>query len=121
MPYYRSGDGEQGRYELEGFWVDRDNALLVKRTARGRYHRTIESSGLVTFQEAAALIRRDGEPVSRMAIYNWAEQRKFRWERIQPRPGLEAVKVIRLSELRKFAERNGFECRPRSTQLLPAE
>ncbi|MBI2408229.1 MAG: hypothetical protein HYV19_08030 [Gemmatimonadetes bacterium] len=119
MAYYRSGDGKQGEYELEGYWMDRENALLVKETARGRYHRAVEAAGLVTFQEAATLIQRGGKPVSRMAIYNWAKEGKIRWEKVHPRPELEAVKVIRLSELRKFAERYGFECRPVPRGFFP--
>lgn len=119
MPYYRSGDGEQGEYELEGYWMDRNHAVLVKATSRGRYHRTVEAAGLVTFLEAARLLRRDGKAVSRVAIYNWAEEGKLRWHKIHPRPELEAVKVIRLSELRKFAERYGFECRPAPRSFFP--
>ena len=72
MSYYRSGDGEQGENELEGYWMGRDQAVLVKMTSRGRYARTVEPAGLVTFLEAARLICRDGRPVSRMAVYNWA-------------------------------------------------
>lgn len=119
MAYYRSGDGEPGEYELEGYWMSRGRAVLVKATSRGRYVRTVEAAGLVTFLEAARLLRRDGKPVSRVAIYNWAEEGKLRWEKIHPRPELEAVKVIRLSALRKFAERYGFECRPAPRSFFP--
>ena len=119
MPYYRSGDGEQGEYELEGYWMGRDRAVLVKTTSRGQYVRPVEPAGLVTFLEAARLLRRDGKPVSRVAIYNWAEEGKLRWQKIQPPPRREALKVIRLSELRKFAERYGFECRPAHRSFFP--
>lgn len=119
MAYYRSGDGKPGKYELEGYWMGRDRALLVRTTSRGQYKSTVEASGLVTFLEAARLIRRNGDPVSRVAIYNWAKEGKIRWQKIHPRPDLQAVFVIRLSELRKFAERYGFECRPAPRSFFP--
>ena len=79
----------------------------------------VPASGLVTFLRLLGCFGETGTPVSRVSIYNWAREGKIRWDRIKPRPDLEAVKVIRLSELRKFAERYGFECRPAPRSFFP--
>ena len=97
---------------LRGYWLMNKGAILVKIQANGIYRKTVPPAGLVTFIEAAALLRRNGQPVTRIAVYQWAKQRKIRYQMVRQRPGVRAVAAIRLSELRKFAERNGFECLP---------
>lgn len=99
---------------FSGYWLPDKSAILRKIRANGVYRKKVEPAGLVTFIEAATLIRRSGQPVTRIAIYQWAKARKIPSEMVRPRPGVRPVAVIRLSELRKFAERNGFECLPQS-------
>ena len=97
---------------LRGYWLLDKGAILVKTQANGIYRKTVQPAGLVTFIEAAALLRRNGQPVTRIAIYQWAKLGKIRYQMVRQRPGVRPVAAIRLSELRKFAERNGFECLP---------
>jgi hypothetical protein len=97
---------------LRGYWLPNKGAILVKTQANGIYRKTVEPAGFVTFIEAAALLRRNGHPVTRIAVYQWAKQGKIRYQMVRQRQGVRAVAAIRLSELRKFAERNGFECLP---------
>lgn len=97
---------------FSGYWLPNKGAILRKVRANGVYRKKVEPAGLVTFIEAATLIRRSGQPVTRIAIYQWAKAGKIRYQMVRPRPEVRPVAVIRLSELRKFAERNGFECLP---------
>ncbi len=112
MAYYYDPIHDSPPRELRGFWTPNKGAVLVKIVHGRERRRVVEPAGLVTFQEAAALIRRNGKPVSREAIYLWAKAGKFRVAHQPPKQGTRTVAVIRLSELRKFAERNGFECLP---------
>lgn len=105
---------------LRGYWLLNKGAILVKTQANGIYRKTVQPVGLVTFIEAAALLRRKGQPVTRIAVYQWAKVGKIRYQMVRQRPGVRPVAAIRLSELRKFAERNGFECLPISV-VPPSE
>jgi hypothetical protein len=97
---------------LRGYWLPNKGAILVKIQANGTYRKTVQPAGLVTFIEAAALLRRNGQPVTRIAVYQWAKQGKIRYQMVRQRPGVRPVAAIRLSKLREFAELNGFECLP---------
>lgn len=108
MDYVRTEDVDESG--LTGYWTPDKGVVLVKMRAGLRYSRKVTRHGLVTFIEAAALIQRRGRPVSRIAIYQWAKAGKIPFEKISPRPGREKINVVRLSVLRKFAERWGFEC-----------
>jgi hypothetical protein len=105
---------------LSGYWLPNKGAVLIKTRASGVYRRKVEPAGLVTFIEAAALLRRYGKPVTRVAVYQWAKAGKFRYSTVKQRPDVRPVAVIRLTELRRFAERNGFECLPLSS-VPPSE
>lgn len=105
--------GEE-RQDLSGYWLPDKGAILVKTRANGIYRKKVPPAGLVTFIEAAALLRRLGKPVTRIAVYQWAKLGKIRYQLVKQRPDVRPVAVIRLSVLRKFAEQNGFECLPQS-------
>ena len=102
----------ESKPELIGYWLPKGGAVLVKTRGSAKYRRDVPRNGLVTFIEAAALLRRRGKPVSRIAVYEWAKNGKLRYEHITPRPGVRQVALIRISTLRKFGERNGFELLP---------
>lgn len=115
MAYYYDPTHDDPGPKLFGFWTRNAGAVLVKKSAGRERRRNVEPSGLVTFIEAAALIRRKGKPVSRVAIYQWAKAGKFRFAHVQPRPDVRPVAVIRLSELRKFADKHELECLVRNS------
>src|SRR5687767_8406302 len=106
MSYERIEDYEPEYY---GYWLPNGGAVLVKTRAGLVYRKVVEPRGLVTFLEAAALLKRLGTPVSRIAVYQWAKNGKIPFERIRLKPDVRPVAMIRLSVLRKFGKQNDFE------------
>lgn len=93
MAYYRPDGIEAYRRADGGF------SLLVTR--RGRtYQRDVEPDDFVTQIEAAAIVR---PQVSRVAVFKWVKSGKLKDDQV------DGVSMIRLSRLRKFAAKHGYE------------
>lgn len=93
-----------------GRWLAFGMAEFVVIRFGARYTRQVPAHGLVTFAEAATLIRKNGRPVSRQTVYNLAAAGKLRFVNARLYPGSnKSVQVVKLSELRKFVERHGFD------------
>jgi hypothetical protein len=96
MGYYRSDS-------IESYSTD-DGGFVLLVTKRGRlYERRIEPHGFVTQIEAATILR---PRVSRVAVYQWIKSGKLKDDIV------DGVSMIRLSRLRKFAAKHGYEFAP---------
>jgi len=93
MAYYRPDGIEAYRKPDGGF------GLLV--TQRGRtYERVVGPDDFVTQIEAAAIVR---PRVSRVAVFKWVQSGKLKDDKV------DGVSMIRLSRLRKFAAKHGYD------------
>lgn len=124
MPYvpgYTPDPEEPPKPSLVGF-LTRDNGAVLYATRYGRrFKRDVAPNGLVSFAEAAALVHRqdpqsgEWKPVTRLAVYQWANAGKLTTRRARE-PGGSVIMHVRLSELREFAELRGFKFRRRATK-----
>lgn len=90
-------------------WKPNGGAEFIVVRFGARYSRAVPSHGVVTFTEASTLLRRGGRAVTRQTVYNLVAAGKLRAVQVRPYPGAEPIAAVRLSELRKFVERNGYD------------
>lgn len=121
MPYvdgYTPGPAPEPAPALVGLMHGDGGATMIATRNGRRYYKEVPPNGVVTFQEAAALLHRPnpstGElrPVTRVAVYQWAEAGKIKSILARRRANTRPVACVRLSELRRFAAAHGFTFRP---------
>lgn len=129
MPYvdgYTPEPAPEREPALIGLMHADGGALMIAKRYGRKFYKDVPPNGVVTFAEAAALLhRRDPEtgelrPVTRLAVYQWAEAGKIKSIQARRRSNTRPVACVRLSELRRFAAARGFTFR-RVESAAPGE